>query len=66
MARSAVSTDAYAVIISTTRSWSCFLSSSSTSMPPMSGIITSTTAASNDCLRAMAMPCAPPSATVTR
>ena len=32
----------------------------------MSGIITSTTAASNDCFRAAARPCAPFSAMVTR
>ena len=66
MAVIAVSTEAKAVIISTTRSGSIFFSSSSTSMPPISGSITSTIAASKSPLRARARPCMPSSATVTR
>ena len=57
----AVSTEAKAVIIRTTKSGSIRFSSSRTSIPPISGSITSTIAASYPPLRARARPCGPPS-----
>src|SRR5262249_17096209 len=65
MAVIAVSTDAKAVIMSTTRSGSVRFSSSRTSRPPISGSMTSTIAASKPPLRARARPWGPPSATDT-
>ena len=58
MAAIAFSTDAYAVIISTGRSSSIFLISSSAVTPSMPGIITSTMAASNGIERARSSPSA--------
>ena len=61
----AISIEAKAVIISTTSSGSCFLSSSRTSSPPISGSITSRIAAAKLPLRAASTASRPVSAKVT-
>ncbi len=65
MAVMAVSTEAKAVIMRTTKSGSIRFSSSRTSIPPISGSITSTMAASKPPFLARARPWGPASATET-